>query len=203
MSRRQSHGLRISELCCLERGLVNLGVDVIRTSRSKTVAGYRGIDVMLAPLHQDLSEHLAQPTAFGRSRDPLVPSANGNGLAASNIRQRVVAKVVAEANGLLRERGVSEIVECTPHTLRRTYISLLLAAGCDPAYVQQQVGHTDPMLTLRIYQQPLKRKRRKEYREASQRAARHVARGALEAAGPRTRKRVGPNSGPNSLFVAD
>jgi hypothetical protein len=37
--------------------------------------------------------------------------------------------------------------------------------GCDPAYVQQQVGHTDPMLTLRIYQQLLKRKRREEYRE--------------------------------------
>jgi hypothetical protein len=39
-----------------------------------------------------------------------------------------------------------------------------LAAGCDPAYVQQQVGHTDPTLTLRIYQQLLKRKRREEYR---------------------------------------
>jgi hypothetical protein len=56
-------------------------------------------------------------------------------------------------------------VECTPHTLRGTYISLLLAAGCDPAYVQQQVGHTDPMLTLLIYQQLLKRKRREEYRD--------------------------------------
>jgi integrase len=70
--------------------------------------------------------------------------------------------VAAEANDLLRERGVPEIVECTPHTLRRTYISLLLAAGCDPAYVQQQVGQTDPTLTLRIYQQLLKRKRREE-----------------------------------------
>jgi hypothetical protein len=44
-----------------------------------------------------------------------------------------------------------------------TYISLPLAAGCDPAYVQQPVGHTDPTLTLRIYQQLLKRKRREEY----------------------------------------
>jgi integrase len=38
----------------------------------------------------------------------------------------------AEANELLRDRGIPEILECTPHTLRRTYISLLLAAGCDP-----------------------------------------------------------------------
>jgi hypothetical protein len=58
-----------------------------------------------------------------------------------------------------------EIVECTPHTLRRTYISRLLAAGRDPAYVQQRVVHTDPTLTLRIYQQLLKRKRREEFRE--------------------------------------
>jgi integrase len=158
-------GVRISEFCTLERGLVNLGVGVIHTSRSKTAAGYREIDVIFAALHQDLAEHLARPTAFARSRDPLVPSETGNRLVASNIRQRVLAKVVAEANELLRDRGVPEILECTPHTLRRTYISLLLAAGCDPAYVQQQVGHTDPTLTLRIYQQLLKRKRREEYRE--------------------------------------
>jgi hypothetical protein len=31
--------------------------------------------------------------------------------------------------------------------------------------VQQQVVHTDPTLTLRIYQQLLKRKRREEFRE--------------------------------------
>jgi hypothetical protein len=38
----------------------------------------------------------------------------GKPLKASNIRQRVLAKVVAEANGLLRDRGVPEILECTP-----------------------------------------------------------------------------------------
>jgi integrase len=157
-------GLRIAELLALERGLVNLGLDVIRTSRSKTAAGYREVDVIFAALHQDLAEHLARPTPHGEARDLLVPSANGRRLSASNVRQRVLAKTVAEANGLLRDRGVPEIVECTPHTLRRSYISLLLAAGCDPAYVQQQVGHTDPTLTLRIYQQLLKRKRREEYR---------------------------------------
>jgi integrase len=41
---------------------------------------------------------------------------------------------------LLRERGIPEIVHCTPHTLRRSYISLLLAGGCDPANVMAQVG---------------------------------------------------------------
>jgi integrase-like protein len=137
---------------------------VIRTSRSKIAEGYREIDIIFAALHQDLAEHLARPSDFGGARDPFVASETGKPVMASNIRQRVLAKVVAEANELLRDRGVPEILECTPHTLRRTYISLLLAAGCDPAYVQQQVGHTDPTLTLRIYQQLLKRKRREEYR---------------------------------------
>lgn len=148
-------GLRISELCALERGLVNLGLDVIQTSRSKTAAGYREVDVIFAALHQDLAEHLARPTRFDGPRDLLIPSEAGNRLATSNVRQRVLAKAVLGANELLRDRGMPEIVECMPHPLRRTYIGLLLAAGCDPAYVQQQVGHTDPVLTLRIYQQLL------------------------------------------------
>jgi integrase len=115
--------------------------------------------------------------------------------------QRVVAKVVAEANELLCERGVPEIVECTPHTLRRTYISLLLAAGCDPAYLQQQVGHTDPTLTLRIYQQLLKRKRREEYRDRVNELL-GTSPAALSKLPDLGREReVGPNSGPNSLLV--
>ena len=47
------------------------------------------------------------------------------------------------------------------------FSSRLLAAGCEPAYVMAQVGHTDPTLTLRIYQQLLKRRRREEYRGGS------------------------------------
>jgi integrase len=119
---------------------------------------------------------------------------------ASNIRQRVLAKVVAEANELLRERGVPEILECTPHTLRRTYISLLPAAGCDPAYVQQQVGHTDPTLTLRIYQQLLKRKRREEYRERVNELLGTSPAALSKMPDLAGEPAVGPKSGPNSLL---
>jgi hypothetical protein len=35
--------------------------------------------------------------------------------------------------------------------MRRTFISLLLAAGADVPYVMAQAGHTDPMMTLGIY----------------------------------------------------
>jgi hypothetical protein len=57
-----------------------------------------------------------------------------------------------------------------------------------------QVGHTDPTLTLRIYQQLLKRRRREEYRERVNEllGTSPAATGAAH---------VGPNSGPNSLLV--
>ena len=138
---------------------------MIRVGRSKTKAGYREVDVIFAALHQDLGDYLARPTAFGAAADPLFATATGSAPSTNNVRQRVVARSVVLANRLLRERGIPEIAHCTPHTLRRTFISLLLAAGCDPAYVMAQVGHTDPTLTLRIYQQLLKRRRREEYRQ--------------------------------------
>ena len=46
----------------------------------------------------------------------------------------------------------------TPHSLRRTYISLMLEASEDPRVVMQQVGHTDAGLTLRIHAQVMKRR---------------------------------------------
>jgi Phage integrase family len=97
---------------------------------------------------------------------------------------------------------VPEIVDCTPHTLRRTYISLLLAAGCDPAYVQQQVGHTDPTLTLRIYQQLLKRKRREEYRARVNELLGTSPAALSRLPEPAREAEAGPKTGPNSLLGA-
>nr|WP_281381604.1 tyrosine-type recombinase/integrase [Conexibacter arvalis] len=39
----------------------------------------------------------------------------------------------------------------TPHKLRHTYASILVACGTDPATVMAQLGHTDPHFTLRTY----------------------------------------------------
>jgi integrase len=199
-------GFRIAEFCAAERGLVNLSIDVFQTSRSKTDEGYREVDIMFEVLHKDLEEHLSRPTPFNGSYDLIIPSNTGNQVMASSIRQRVLAKTLVVANELLRERDVPEIRACTPHTLRRTYISLMLGAGCDPAYVQQQVGHTHPMLTLRIYQQLLKRKRREEYRER----VNELLGTSPDAMLKRTidpdmqfgGTELGPNLGPNALPVA-
>ena len=48
----------------------------------------------------------------------------------------------------------------TAHTLRRTYISMMFAAGPEIPYVMAQVGHGDSKVTLEIYAQVLKRRDR-------------------------------------------
>jgi integrase len=45
----------------------------------------------------------------------------------------------------------------TPHSLRRTFCSLLYALGEDPGTVMDEMGHTDPALALRVYRQAMRR----------------------------------------------
>ena len=49
----------------------------------------------------------------------------------------------------------------TPHTLRRTYVSImLLATNFDIPFVQNQVGHSDSKMTIDVYAQLLDRSKR-------------------------------------------
>jgi integrase len=56
---------------------------------------------------------------------------------------------VEVANAALARDGAEAIGKATP--LRRTFASLLLAAGADVPYVMAQLGHTDPKMTLGVY----------------------------------------------------
>lgn len=55
------------------------------------------------------------------------------------------------ANEQLEKDGIDPIGKVTPHSLRRTFASLLLATGADVPYVMAQLGHTDPKMTLSVY----------------------------------------------------
>ena len=46
----------------------------------------------------------------------------------------------------------------TPHSLRRTFASLLFALGEPPTYVMSQMGHTTPGLTLALYAREMNRR---------------------------------------------
>jgi Phage integrase family len=50
-------------------------------------------------------------------------------------------------------RDQREIARCTPHTLRRTFASILAELNLPPRRAMYLIGHTDPTLTMRVYQQ--------------------------------------------------
>ena len=83
----------------------------------------------------------------------VVPNLRGRGIA----RQRVgaiVGEAAAEASATLRAHGLPQLPRVTPHSLRRTYISIaLLANNFDVKWVMSQVGHADSKMTLDVYAQ--------------------------------------------------
>jgi integrase len=102
---------------------------------------------------------------------------------------RIMARTVERANEKLTDRGSAPLPDgLTPHSLRRTFISLLLAVGEEVTYVMRQVGHADPKVTLAIYAQVMfrgegERERLKALVEGSDWAL--LGTGAnLEAVGP-------------------
>jgi integrase len=68
---------------------------------------------------------------------------------------------IRRANERLSKRGMEPISErVTPHSLRRTYASMRAALRDDPVYIAEQLGHTDPGFTFRVYQRAAKRRDR-------------------------------------------
>jgi integrase len=48
-------------------------------------------------------------------------------------------------------QDLAKVRRRTPHDLRHSWASHMLAAGADLAYVSSQLGHSNPAVTLRIY----------------------------------------------------
>jgi integrase len=70
----------------------------------------------------------------------------------------VLAPATRRASERLTEAGYPPLPEhVTPHSLRRTFASVLYALGEDPGVVMDEMGHTDPALALRVYRQAMRR----------------------------------------------
>ncbi len=81
-------------------------------------------------------------------------TSTGRRQSTDNLRSRVIGSSVERANKNLQARGLSPLPEgITPHSLRRTFASILYAIGEDPGVVMDEMGHTDPALALRVYRQ--------------------------------------------------
>jgi integrase len=76
----------------------------------------------------------------------------------SNVRTRLMARAAEKANVMLEQAGSPPLPESlTPHSLRRTFVSVLLTLDESVPYVMEQAGHTSPVMTLGIYARVMRR----------------------------------------------
>jgi integrase len=131
-------------------------------SDSKTPTGVRHVEITPG-LRDELLAYRADKVRHGYPIDPDAPffcTRRGKPWDAGNVRERILEPAVKLANERLTQRGLPPLPHVTPHTLRRTYVSImLLATNFDVTYVQHQVGHAESRMTLDVYSQLLDRQK--------------------------------------------
>lgn len=122
---------------------------------AKTPAGRRRVKIR-ATLRAELQIVRARP-----SIDPngfVFATRTGRRPSRENIRSRVLLVAVERANTNLAKQHLPPLPKkLTPHSLRRTFASILYALGEDPGVVMDEMGHADPALALRVYRQAMRR----------------------------------------------
>jgi integrase len=148
-------GLRIGELCALRWRDVDLAAGWLKTG-SKTDAGRRRVKIRGALRDVLLDVRARRPHA-----DPdgfVFATRSGGRMSADNFRARTLRGAVERADADLAARDLPPLPErITPHSLRRTFCSLLYALGEPPPVVMAEMGHTDPGLALAVYAQAMRR----------------------------------------------
>ena len=150
-------GMRIGEVTALQWidvDFANLYIIVRRNiphhgqvETTKTAASDRKVDMSpeLAEVLRQLrterkKEALANGTVFDME-DWMFRTNAGTPIHYTNFLRRVWHRVL----------DIAQVRRRTPHDLRHTWASHMLASGADLAYVSAQLGHANPSITLRIY----------------------------------------------------
>ena len=159
-------GLRVGEAVALEWGDLDFAVRQIRVERAASAGGEvsspksghgRTID-MSTSVHDALKKHRAALAATWLKKKPA-KDAEGNELPNGPMPPQVFPSehwtVLDHSNvrkgfdAALRHAGLPS--HYSPHSLRHTFASVLLADGVSPAYVQEQLGHASITLTVDTY----------------------------------------------------
>jgi integrase len=146
-------GLRISELCALRWRNVDLAAGWLTVGDAKTDAGRRRVKIRGALRDELLTiRHSSDQSGY------VFPTRTGKRMSADNFRSRVLTAAIKRANDNLATDDLPPLPDgLTPHSLRRTFCSVLYALGEDPGTVMDEMGHTDPALALRVYRQAMRR----------------------------------------------
>lgn len=146
-------GLRIGELQHLRWRDVDLATGWLRVGDSKTDAGRRRVKIRGA-----LRDELLRIRRSQATDEFVFPTARGGETSATNLRNRVLKPAVKRANERLAAADQPPLPDkLTPHSLRRTFASVLYALGETPPVVMQELGHSDPGLALKVYAQSMRR----------------------------------------------
>jgi len=157
-------GMRLGEALALQWDDLDLAHQqiLIARSRSEHAEGEetdspkndepRTVDLSKA-LTSILAQHETTAKAEALKRGRSLPvwvfsTKQGTMLDAHNVRRAM--------RSVLRRAGLS--LHFSPHSLRHSYASILLADGISPAYVQEQLGHATIELTVTTYGKWLKKK---------------------------------------------
>jgi integrase len=142
-------GLRIGEALALRKGAVDveaMELDVCEAfsdgDGDALVVGLpKGDKMRVVGIPPSLVAELI-PLLDGLDDEDLLFPGRGGPLRPRNFRRRLWAEAVEKA-------GVPE--STTPHTLRHSFASLSVAAGCDVKTLQAAMGHASASITLDVY----------------------------------------------------
>ena len=145
-------GPRVSEACLFDGAHMDFARGAIRFPRVKTDASERVVP-MVPALREMLVAHRAE-FMYEPGR-PVFATRSGRRNTPDNIRNRILAPArAARERAAARARAAGDRAP-TPHTLRRTFASILAECGVPPRRAMYLLGHTDSSFTMRVYQQVL------------------------------------------------
>jgi integrase len=153
-------GCRLGEALSLQWSDADLIAGVLHVRRTaykgrfyapKSQAAIRAVDLgdqavaMLAALKRERFGEAVPP------EDALIfPGRHGGAQDPASLRRGPWARALRKARLPYKH----------PHTLRHTYVSMLIEAGEDLAYIAKQVGHSNEAITATVYAKLLKPRRR-------------------------------------------
>jgi len=145
-------GLRAHEVADLRRRHLDFTHGRIVIADGKTYGSVR--EVHMSPfLREELLVYVAE-VGLTDADELLFPTRRGTPHSRQNLNRRVLAPAVARATKARAERGDAVLPPAiTPHTLRRTFVTLSAQTGRSPSWVQAQIGHADMTTMQRYYMQ--------------------------------------------------